>query len=306
MSPEGNSRAQRFRNAVEPVLRAVVAEGASPGLVVATARGIDAPPLVACAGRLDYEIDSPAAAPSTIYDLASVTKLFTACVAMKLCASGLLDLQTRVRTLLPEFRSGGRSDVTVGYLLSHTSGYLAWAPLYRTAASGTHLKATVRALPLTAPPGTRTVYSDLGIILLGEVLERVGGSPLDELLSVLVTGPLGLTDTCYRPPANVHERVAQRRTTRGGDECCAARCTTRTRQRWEAWLGMLASSRPPSKWLASGPPSFPAQRGSLSPKKSPTPSSLRRGTRATAGCTGLAVLAPIRGPGTDCRHPPSA
>jgi CubicO group peptidase (beta-lactamase class C family) len=208
MSSEDNSRAHRFRDLVEPALRTVVARSASPGVVVAAAYDLDKPPLVACAGHLTYEVGSSAATPTTIYDLASVTKLFTACVAMRLRAEGVLDLETRVCSILPEFENGDRREMTLGHLLSHTSGYMAWTPLYRTVRSPSELKARVRNLPLLTPPGAQTIYSDLGMILLGEVLERVTGSPLDELVSALVTHPLGFESTRYLPPAKLHERVA--------------------------------------------------------------------------------------------------
>jgi serine-type D-Ala-D-Ala carboxypeptidase len=208
MCAEGNSRQLEFSRALEPVLAAVVADRVSPGVAVAVAEGGDLHPLVACAGRLTYDDGSPPVGPETIYDLASVTKLFTACVVMRLCASGLLDLETPVRNVLPDFRDGGRDEVTVGRLLSHTAGYPAWAPLYRTCASAAEVYAAVHAIPLEAPPGATTRYSDLGLILLGELLEALRVSTLDEMVATLVTRPLGLTDTCFRPPPRLHDRIA--------------------------------------------------------------------------------------------------
>ncbi|WP_059005756.1 serine hydrolase domain-containing protein [Streptomyces specialis] len=132
-------------------------------------------------------------ARDTVFDIASLSKLFTATVAVCLAERGAFALDE------PVWRG-----VTAKALLTHTSGLPAVIDLGPYPDDAARL-AAIDALPLT--PGRR-VYSDLGFIVLGTVLERVAGRPLDALVAELVTGPLGMTDTGYRPGPAVHHRVA--------------------------------------------------------------------------------------------------
>ena len=149
----------------------------------------------------------------SIYDLASVSKLFTAVVVMQQAEAGLVDLDAPVVGYLPEF--AGRSAapyakqaVTVRQLLTHTSGLPAWLPLWQTHPDPpARLRAAVTA-DLTALPGTRYLYSDLNLIALGELVTRVGGRPLDRLVAGGITEPLGMADTGYRPAPALRPRIA--------------------------------------------------------------------------------------------------
>jgi CubicO group peptidase (beta-lactamase class C family) len=98
--------------------------------------------------------------------------------------------------------------VTVGHLLSHTSGLPSSVRFYRELSGEEAIRAAVRSTPLVARPGTTCVYSDLGIILLGELLEAVAGQPFASLVRQRVLGPLGLADTLYAPPASELHRIA--------------------------------------------------------------------------------------------------
>lgn len=126
-----------------------------------------------------------------LLDLASVTKLAsTTAITMRLVASGDLHLDDAVQRHLPGFAGGGKDAVTVGHLLSHTAGLRSWWPLYCEPEDAVDV---VQRLPLAGPPETTWAYSDLGMILLGAVLEQVTTLRLDEAYRRLVAEPLGLT-----------------------------------------------------------------------------------------------------------------
>jgi len=146
--------------------------------------------------------------PATIYDLASLTKVVgLTTLAMMLVDEHALDLDAPVARYVPAFQAGGDS-VTVRELLTHSSGLAAWQPLFREVHSRSEMFARVNATPLEARPGTRTAYSDLGAMLLTEVVERLMGHRLDTLLETRVFRPLHMTDTRFLPPARLKPRIA--------------------------------------------------------------------------------------------------
>lgn len=135
----------------------------------------------------------------TVFDLASVSKLFTSLVTVQLVEDGTVDLDAPVATYLPEFAANGKEAVTVRQLLTHTSGFTSWLPLWsRHPDEASRLKA-VMDQPLTNPVGSRYLYSDLNLITLGVLVERLTGRGLDEVVRERVTEPLGLDDTGYNP-----------------------------------------------------------------------------------------------------------
>lgn len=199
-----------------------------PGAVVVVARGgvIAAQRAVGHAARYadDTPTELPASArrpahPSTIFDLASVSKLFTAIVVMQLVEQGRLELDAPVARWIPAFAAAGKQQVTVRHLLAHTSGLPAWLPLHRDHPTRDARLAAVHATAPQAPPGATTLYSDLNLITLGELAEAAGGRPLDELVADGITRPLGMRDTGYNPPWYLRSRIAateyQRATGRG-------------------------------------------------------------------------------------------
>ncbi|RJK97961.1 serine hydrolase domain-containing protein [Vallicoccus soli] len=144
----------------------------------------------------------------TVFDMASVSKLFTSVVVMQQVEAGRVDLDEPVATYLPEFAAGGKEGVTVRHLLTHTGGLPAWLPLWSAYPDpGSRLRAALEATPVGAP-GEQYLYSDLGLIALGALVERVSGDPLDALVAEGVTGPLGMVDTGYNPTGDVRDRAA--------------------------------------------------------------------------------------------------
>ena len=150
------------------------------------------------------------ARPDTIFDLASISKLFTSVVALQQVERGRIDLDAPVARYLPEFAAGGKAAVTVRMLLTHTSGLPAFTPLWSAYPTPAERLAAALATPLAAgaTPGGQYIYSDLGLIALGVLLERVTGQPLDELVAAGVTRPLGMRDTGYNPPPELRHRIA--------------------------------------------------------------------------------------------------
>lgn len=146
-------------------------------------------------------------AEDTVFDLASVSKLFTSILAVQQIERGALELEGRVAGYLPEFGGAGKQDITIRQLLTHTSGFRAWIPLYRAPSYEEKLRLIWDEAPLN-PPGSAYLYSDLNLISLQLVLEKVTGRALDTLLHDEVTAPLGLRHTRYNPPASWRTRIA--------------------------------------------------------------------------------------------------
>lgn len=148
-------------------------------------------------------------ARDTLFDLASITKLFTSTVAVRLAERRVITLDAPVARYLPEFAAEdeAKSAVTVRQLLVHQSGMVAWLDLYALPDNPARL-AAIYASPLEYEPGTGYAYSDLNMITLGVLMERMTGKSLDALVAEHVTGPLGLRDTRFNPPPEEHHRVA--------------------------------------------------------------------------------------------------
>ncbi|MFE9835604.1 serine hydrolase [Streptomyces sp. NPDC005551] len=146
-------------------------------------------------------------AEDTVFDLASVSKLFTSILAVQQIERGTLALEAEVASYLPDFAGGGKQDITIRQLLTHTSGFRAWIPLYKAPTREGRLQLIWDEAPLNAP-GTKYLYSDLNLISLQLVLERLTGRTLDTLLRDEITAPLGMHRTRYNPPAAWKPRIA--------------------------------------------------------------------------------------------------
>ena len=168
-------------------------------------------------GRFTWSARSPRANPdSTIWDLASVTKVVgTTTALMLLVERGQVRLDEPVATYLPEFTGRGTAAISVRHLLTHTSGLRPTLPLARAAPdAATALRMVLAATP-TFPLGSRVVYSDLNAILLGEIVRRTAGEPLDTFVTREVLVPLEMRETLYRPPARLRPRIAPTNLWRG-------------------------------------------------------------------------------------------
>jgi CubicO group peptidase (beta-lactamase class C family) len=194
--------------AVDAAVQAGVSARAFPGGVLAVGRDGSLAHLRAF-GRLSYDEDAAAVATDTFYDLASLTKVVvTTTLSMILFDEGKLDLDARVHDWFPGFSGPAKEQVTVRQLLTHSGGLLWWAPLYKELTGKEAYVERNVAMDLAFEPGTKSVYSDLVIILLGDILERLGAAPFDEMARRRVIEPLEMKDTLYRPPAALLPRIA--------------------------------------------------------------------------------------------------
>lgn len=161
-------------------------------------KGVELPP----GARVPMTVHTP-------FDLASLTKLFTAVTAVQQLERGTLGIDARVGAYLPEFRAAAAYDITVRQLLTHTSGLRPELPLYDCPDDAARLT-MLRAEPPTSEPG-EYLYSDLNPLLLQYVLERVTGRALDVLVRDGITRPLGMTATGFGPCPGAAATEDQRR-----------------------------------------------------------------------------------------------
>ncbi|MGH9334461.1 MAG: serine hydrolase, partial [Vicinamibacteria bacterium] len=201
-------------DAVEKVVAEAIEGETAPGAVFLVARRGKVV-LEKAVGRLSYDEKAARATVDSLYDIASLTKVVvTTTLAMIFHERGLLDLEGPVSSYLPEFRGGGKERVLVEDLLAHSGGLLWWTELYKkfegkppAEAKRGYLAAIVET-PLDYPPRSKMVYSDLGIMLLGEILERITGRDFEALARDEVLLPLGMNETMFRPGASLLSRIA--------------------------------------------------------------------------------------------------
>jgi CubicO group peptidase (beta-lactamase class C family) len=144
----------------------------------------------------------------TIFDLASVSKLFTSIAVMQQVEAGTIELDRTVASYIPQFAANGKEAVTVRQLLAHTSGFPAWLPLWSSYPSPQARIQAVYEAKLVNPPGSTYLYSDLNMITAGKLVELVTGESLDRVVHERITGPLKMRDTGYNPPASELGRIA--------------------------------------------------------------------------------------------------
>ena len=210
MTPAAAGGDPRFRVAAD-LLDAGVREDAYAAAVLLAGRG----------DEVLFERSAGYARAASLFDVASLTKPFTASLFFVLSQEGHLSPDGIAAEVLPFTSPDSRTrEIRFAHLLSHTSGLPAWLPLYEKVAaaetpggrplSGTaeghdRILAEVLSLPLSSDPGAGWEYSDLGYMLLGRAIEVAGFRSLDRLLASMVTGPLGMRDTRYLPLSAISE-----------------------------------------------------------------------------------------------------
>jgi serine-type D-Ala-D-Ala carboxypeptidase len=138
-----------------------------------------------------------------LFDLASLTKVVgTTTSIMLLVDRGVVKVDDPVGKYLPAFDTGEKKQITIRHLLTHTAGLITWYPLFYRAHNKQQAYKLIDDLPLAFPVGKSRHYSDLGFILLGEIIEKVSGMPLDQFDKKKVFIPLGMLHTTYKPLAN--------------------------------------------------------------------------------------------------------
>ncbi|MCA1564801.1 MAG: serine hydrolase [Acidobacteria bacterium] len=196
MTSHGNTPDEQ----IDALLAARIAAGDFPSAVYLVAeRG-----RVRFSGAQGFAVREPvrhAATVETIYDLASLTKpLVTGLLSARLVERGELELERAVAAYLPEFARGETAAIHVRHLLTHTSGLPAWRPLrIATGDRRERVPDAIAATGLEYETGSRVVYSDLGFITLGLLIEKICGARLDELAAREIFRPLKLERTFFNP-----------------------------------------------------------------------------------------------------------
>lgn len=145
-------------------------------------------------------LHTPKMNTETLFDMASLTKVIgTTTSIMLLVDRGLIHIDDPVSKYIPGFDTLPKSAITIRHLLTHTAGLIEWYPLFYRSSKRQTTYDLIHALPLKYPVGQRRSYSDLGFMLLGEIVEKVSGLTLDEFEQKNIFIPLGMTHTMYKP-----------------------------------------------------------------------------------------------------------
>ena len=196
------------------VIKNAIADQAFPGATLAV--GYRGKVSYHAFGHLSYGKDSPATKLDTMYDIASLTKVVVTTTLVEKLAEGdfpsPLELDAPIERYLPQWASGPqpewRHKVTIRNLMTHSSGLPAFQEYWRTSKGKSDTLRMIFAEPLEYEPGTKVVYSDLGIILMAEIIYGLTGKPLDQLANEYVFQPLGMKDSMYNPPKKLWPAIA--------------------------------------------------------------------------------------------------
>ncbi|HEX8271566.1 MAG TPA: serine hydrolase [Longimicrobiaceae bacterium] len=207
-APEAVGLAAGLPARLDSIARAAVADRAASAVAVSAGRW----------GRLvhqrgygatDWAPGAPPAGDSTIFDLASLTKVVaTTTAAMILEEEGRLQLDRPVAYYVPELTDTLKAGITVRQILTHRGGFEAFAPLYQNTRGQAEYLRKINERPLKHAPGTETVYSDWDLILMQRVIEHISGQTLDQFADARIFRPLGMHDTGFRPAAALRPRIA--------------------------------------------------------------------------------------------------
>lgn len=195
-------------DAIPPLVEQAIADKKLPGAVVLVGRG-DRVVYEKAIGRRAVEPAVEAMTTDTIFDVASLTKVVaTTTSVMKLVEDGRLRLADRVADFIPGFERYNKANITVRHLMTHTSGLRPdldmgepWVGYDKA------IELAIEEIP-TSPPGERFVYSDINYFLLGDIVKRVSGLPLDQFAKKTVFEPMGMKDTGFLPAASLRARIA--------------------------------------------------------------------------------------------------
>ena len=193
---------------VDDVMAQAISDSAFPGAVLLVAKdGIVVHN--EAYGAYTYEPSSKLIDNATMYDLASVTKVIaTTSAVMRLYDEGKISLEDPIIKYLPAFRQKGKEKITVYNLMVHNSGLPAWRTFYTFCTDPQCVLDSIFSTELIYKTGDSTVYSDLGLITIGKVIEKVTGTTLDKYVDSVFFKPLGMKNTMYNPPAKLIPHIA--------------------------------------------------------------------------------------------------
>ncbi len=160
-------------------------------------------------GHLTYDDSSAEISTNTIFDLASLTKVIATTTAAMICVDRkLFSIDDLVAKYIPAFAQNGKENITIKNLLMHNSGLPAYKKFYALYSDPQQVLDDIYSTKPAYPPGTKTIYSDLGMITLGKVIEKVTGKSLDVFCNNEIFKPLRMSDTYYNPPKALRYRIA--------------------------------------------------------------------------------------------------
>jgi serine-type D-Ala-D-Ala carboxypeptidase len=197
------AHAERYDfSAVDAIIEQAIADGRCPNAEIIVGRGDDIL-YTRVYGHRTVEPEMSPMTPGLVFDLASLTKpIATATSIMILHERGRLNVNDPVARHIPEFAAAGKESVTIAQCLTHTAGFIADNPMADYANGREHALAAIYAASLKhGPPGENFVYSDVGYIVLGEIVHRVAGRPLDQFFADEIARPLKMSRTQFRPDA---------------------------------------------------------------------------------------------------------
>ncbi len=204
---ESNHKEINF-SSVDKIIQKGIQDSAFPGAVLLIAQNGKVLHKKAF-GHLIYDPTSAPMQTNTIFDLASVTKVIATTTATMLCFDrGLFKLDDKVAKYLPKFAAQGKQNIAIRNLLLHNSGLPPFKRFYLTSKNSNEVIADILNTKLDYKPGTKTVYSDLGIITLGKIIEKVTKKSLDKFCADEIFLPLGMTETFFNPPKEFKNRCA--------------------------------------------------------------------------------------------------
>ncbi|MFA6166242.1 MAG: glycoside hydrolase family 3 N-terminal domain-containing protein [Gemmatimonadaceae bacterium] len=196
-----------MKDSLQHLLDRAVHDSAFPGAVAIVGRK-DRVLATVSAGRLDWK-EATTPDENTLWDMASLTKVTaTTSSIMRLVDAGKVDINAPVQKYLPDWQGKNKEKVLIRHLLTHSSGLISWRPIYKEATSPEQGIQLVLQTQLDTLPGARMLYSDLNFILLGLIVQRVSGLPLDAFVREQVFGPLKMTDTQFNPDKSLLPRIA--------------------------------------------------------------------------------------------------
>ena len=193
---------------VDSIIEEAISDSAFPGGVLLVSK--DGKILHEKAyGNYTYDHNSQRMKLSTIFDLASVSKVVgTTTAAMMLYDQGKMDLDDKVTKYLPRFGNNGKENITIRNLLLHNSGLAPFKKYYDLYSTADEVINDIMNLTPEQEPGSKYVYSDLGMITLQKVMEKISGKSLDKYLNDNLFKPMGMNSTMYNPPANLKNNCA--------------------------------------------------------------------------------------------------
>ena len=208
VTPSPSVNEQEHFSALDALLKDAVEKGRAPGVVLLVGHNGN----FVYRKAFGYRALDPAKEPmtvDTVFDMASLTKVMatTSCV-MRLVQLGQVKLNDPVAKYIPEFAQNGKDDVTVRQLLTNYSGLRPDLDLKQYWSGLEEGYTRANSEKLINPPGSAFVYSDVNSVVLGELVQRVGGMPLDQYAQTYIFGPLGMSATRFLPPADWKPRIA--------------------------------------------------------------------------------------------------